>query len=83
MTDRFCSDSADLCRVLAEQGQGIAMLPDFIARESHENGKLVKLFGDQCGTPHNIYALYASRHYLLRKTHVFLDFLIDHIPREI
>ena len=83
VTDRYCSDSADLCRVLAEQGQGIAMLPDFIAKESQENGKLVKLFGDRRGIPHNVYALYASRNYLPRKTQVFLDFLIDNIPKEI
>ena len=81
--DRFCSDSAELCRVLAEQGQGIAMLPEFIAEESQGNGKLVKLFGERRGVSHNLYAVYASRHYVPRKTQVFLDFLIDHVPNEI
>ena len=81
--DKFCSDSVELCRVLAEQGQGIAMLPDFIARESLATGKLVKLFGDRCAIPHNLYAVYASRKFLPRKTQVFLDFLIDHIPKEL
>ena len=83
VTDRYCSDSAELCRVLAEHGQGIAMLPDFIARESLTNGKLVKLFGDRRGVPHNIYAVYASRNFLPGKTQVFLDFLINHFPSEI
>ena len=80
VVDRFCSDSAELCRVLAEQGQGITMLADFIAKESLATGKLVKLFGESRGMPHNVYAVYASRHYLPRKTKVFPDFLIDHIP---
>ncbi len=82
VADRFCSDSAELCRVLAEQGQGITMLADFIAKESLANGKLVKLFGDRRGVSHNVYALYASRNYLPSKTQVFLNFLIEHIPRE-
>lgn len=81
--DKICSDSIELCRVLAEQGQGITMLPDFIAMESLATGRLVKLFGDRRGVSHNLYAVYASRKFLPRKTQVFLDFLIDHIPREI
>jgi len=83
VNDRFSSDSAELCRVLAEQGQGIAMIPDFIARESVASGRLVKLFGKQSGVSHNIYAIYASRQYLPRKTQAFLEFLMDHIPNVI
>jgi DNA-binding transcriptional LysR family regulator len=81
--DKFSSDSVELCRVLAEQGQGIAMLPDFLARESLESGRLVKLFGDRRGVPHNVYAVYASRKFLPRKTQMFLEFLIEHIPKEL
>ena len=83
VSGKFCSDSIALCRVLSEQGQGIAMLPDLIARESLETGKLVKLFGERCAIPHNLYAIYASRKFLPRKTEVFLDFLINHLPKKI
>lgn len=76
---RYSSDSSLLCRTLAEQGLGITMLPDFIARESVEQGRLVKLFGGCQGAVHNIYAMYASREYLPRKIRVFIDFLAGHI----
>jgi DNA-binding transcriptional LysR family regulator len=82
VNDRFCSDSTDLCRVIAEQDQGITMLPYFIARESVAAGKLVKLFDDRRGVSHNVYAIYATRKYIPRKTQVFLDFLIAHTPKE-
>jgi DNA-binding transcriptional LysR family regulator len=81
--EQYSSDSSELCRALAEQGQGIAMLPDFIARDSVADGRLVKLFGKYRGTAHNVYAMYASRKYVPRKIKVFVDFLAAHIPEEI
>ncbi len=81
--ERFASDSIDLCRGLAEQGLGIALLPDFIAKDSAKSGKLVQLFEGRYGIKHNLYAVYASRHFVPRKTKAFLDFLIDHIPNKI
>jgi DNA-binding transcriptional LysR family regulator len=83
VVDRFSADSVDLCRSLAEQGLGIALLPDFITKESVATGKLVQLFDGRYGIKHNLYAVYASRHFVPRKTKAFLDFLIDHVPKEI
>jgi len=68
---------------LAEQGLGIALLPDFITKESVAEGKLLQLFDGRYGIKHNLYAVYASRHFVPRKTRAFLDFLIDHMPKEI
>jgi DNA-binding transcriptional LysR family regulator len=83
VVDRFSADSIDLCLGLAEQGLGIALLPDFITKESVAAGKLLQLFDGRYGIKHNLYAVYASRHFVPRKTKAFLDFLIDHMPKEI
>jgi LysR family transcriptional regulator AphB len=83
VVDRFSADSIDLCRGLAEQGLGIALLPNFITEESVAAGKLVQLFDGRYGIKHNLYAIYASRHFVPRKTKAFLDFLIDHMPKEL
>ena len=83
VVDRFSADSIDLCLGLAEQGLGIALLPNFITKESVEAGKLLKLFDGRYGIKHNLYAVYASRHFVPRKTKAFLDFIIDHMPKEI
>lgn len=80
---RFSSDSITLCRDLAEQGQGISMLPDFCTRDSVANGKLVRLFSDQCTVTHNVYAVYASRRFVPAKITTFIDFLADHLPNRI
>ncbi len=80
---RYSSDSIMLCQALAEQGQGITMLPDFITRESVKNGKLVRLFSEECTITHNLYAVYASRHFVPAKIKTFVDFLVEHLPDKI
>lgn len=81
--ERFSADSIDLCRGLAEQGLGIALLPDFIAKKSVSSGKLVQLFKGHYGIKHHLYAVYASRHFVPRKTRAFLDYLTSHVPNKI
>lgn len=80
---RYSSDSITLCRALAEQDQGIAMLPDFIARDSVTAGKLVRLFTDESPITHNVYAVHASRRFVPAKTRAFVDFLAENLPAHI
>lgn len=56
-------------------GIGVAMIPDFIARKSIENGELVTLFNDYVPTDRGIYAVYPHRRYLPAKVRIFVDFL--------
>jgi DNA-binding transcriptional LysR family regulator len=79
----YSSDSITLCQALAEQGQGITMLPDFITRESVSNGKLVQLFSEDYTITHNIYAIYASRHFVPARIRTFVDFLSENLPGKI
>jgi len=79
---RYSSDSISFCLALAEEGQGIAMLPEFVVKESLVQGKLVKLFTEHCTIPHSIYAVYASRRFVPAKISTFISYLADHLPNE-
>lgn len=83
VSHRYSSDSIALCQALAEQGLGIAMLPDFITRESEAGGRLVRLFDEKTSVAHNIYAIYASRRFVPARISTFVNFLAEHLPRKI
>jgi DNA-binding transcriptional LysR family regulator len=59
----------------AEAGLGIAMLPDFNARESLAGGRLVPLLQSFVPGDRGIYAVYPHRRYLAARVRVFVDFL--------
>lgn len=59
----------------ALSGLGIAMLPDFIARDHIANGSLTSLFEDYLPSDRGIYAVYPHRRYLPAKVRAFVDFL--------
>ncbi|WP_174802749.1 LysR family transcriptional regulator [Martelella limonii] len=61
-------------------GLGIAMVPDFIAREALASGKLVSLFEAHLPTTAAIYAIYPHRRYLPQKVRTFVDFLTKWFP---
>ncbi|MGA1803685.1 LysR family transcriptional regulator [Rhizobium sp. HT1-10] len=56
-------------------GIGVAIIPDFIAHKSIENGDLVTLFNDYVPTDRGIYAVYPHRRYLPAKVRIFVDYL--------
>jgi DNA-binding transcriptional LysR family regulator len=59
----------------AEAGLGIAMLPDFNARESLAGGRMVPLLQSFVPGDRGIYAVYPHRRYLAARVRVFVDFL--------
>lgn len=59
----------------AEAGLGVALLPDFIARESIASGALVSILEDFITQDRGIYAIYPHRRYLPAKVRTFVDFL--------
>jgi DNA-binding transcriptional LysR family regulator len=59
----------------ARAGIGVAVVPDFIARKSIENGELLTLFNDYVPTDRGIYAVYPHRRYLPAKVRIFVDYL--------
>jgi len=59
----------------AENGLGIAMLPDFIARKSINDGKLVPILESFLPDNAGIYAIYPERRYLPAKVRTLVDYL--------
>lgn len=77
---RYSSDSISLCRDLAEQDQGIAMLPDFCARDGVASGRLVTVLPEEYAFTHKVYAVYASRRFVPAKITTFVGFLAENLP---
>lgn len=75
ITHSHYSDDGPVARVMAEQGMGVALLPDFICAEAVAGGRLVTLFGGKYRSLDEIYLLYSGRHLLPGKCRVFIDFL--------
>lgn len=59
----------------AEAGLGVAVIPDFNARESLAAGRLVVVLKDMMPGDRGIYAIYPHRRYLPARVRVFVDFL--------
>ena len=61
---------------MACAGAGIAYVPDYVAREGLEDGRLERLFPDYEGEHWSVQAVFPDRRYLTAKVRVFVDFLI-------
>lgn len=74
-------DSLLLLREAAARGQGIAMLPRWVAHEDVEVGRLVEVLEDfpldPPGTP--VQLLYANRRHLAAKITALVDFLAERV----
>jgi len=61
----------------AEDGQGIARVPDFLVKSSLESGRLVQLLKTHALEPRSIYIVYPSSRYLPQRTRKLMEFLLD------
>ena len=59
----------------ALSGLGVALLPDFVARQHIESGALVTMFQEYLPTGSGVYAVYPHRRHLPAKVRMFVDFL--------
>lgn len=66
----------------AEQKHGVAKLPDFLARESLESGRLVQLLGDHTLEPREICFVYPASRFLPQRTRALMAFLLSHVETE-
>lgn len=72
----LCANNAELLRDAALAGQGLALLPTFIAGDALRDGRLVRVLADWEPPPLTLYALYPPTRHLAAKTRVFIDFLV-------
>jgi DNA-binding transcriptional LysR family regulator len=75
LTPRFRLNDVIGLRTLAEQGAGIAALPDYVAAAGLASGALVRVLPKLVLTRIPIHAVYPSRRHLPRRVAVVLDAL--------
>ncbi|KDN29879.1 LysR family transcriptional regulator [Vibrio fortis] len=73
-----CDDFSMLKR-MAIQGLGITELPDYMAEEFVENGKLINILPDWTFKPVDLYALYPSHRGATPKVRSLLDYLTQEL----
>ncbi len=69
------SNNGDVLLAAALAGQGVVLLPTFMAGPHIKAGHLKVVLDDFRATDAGIYALYAANRYLAAKTRVLIDFL--------
>lgn len=69
--------SAEMLRLLAVDGQGIALTPSFLVADELASGALVPLLPGHRGIELSINAIYPHRHHLSTKVRSFLDLLAE------
>ncbi len=73
--EMFRTNDIELVQQLALAGRGLAILPDFLAREALATGRLQPLLEDFELPGSGIYALHISRRHVPLRIRTFIDFL--------
>ena len=79
ITPVMVSNNPELLLEAAIAGMGISIMPTFIASDAIRRGELQMVLENFDSLTLDIYAVYASRHYLPAKIRVFVDFLKERI----
>ncbi len=77
----FSSNSTFALVNAAENGQGIVVLPQFVAAELLKSGRLIPLLEQYTTTTRPVAIVYPHRGLAPTKTTVFVDMLKKHIPK--
>lgn len=70
------ADSGDFLAGMAAAGLGVVMLPDFIAQEYLDTGRLVRVLEDWSAPPIAVHALFAQSRNMPLRLRRFVDFLV-------
>jgi DNA-binding transcriptional LysR family regulator len=71
------SDTIEPLQTMAEAGLGIALLPDFMIKNSIENGNLTIILENYIKDIRSVYILWPSSKQTLPKIKVFIDYMIN------
>ncbi|MGJ4998595.1 LysR family transcriptional regulator [Bradyrhizobium sp. HKCCYLS3077] len=77
----LCVNNAEVLRDVAVTGQGIALIPHFIAAEALASGALTAILSDYTAPPLALYAIYPPTRHLSVKVRLFIDFLVERFGR--
>ncbi|CAL74784.1 putative transcriptional regulatory protein domain, LysR family [Bradyrhizobium sp. ORS 278] len=73
----LCVNNAEVLRDVAIKGQGIALIPRFIAADALASGALTAILSDYTAPPLALYAIYPPTRHLSVKVRLFIDFLVE------
>jgi DNA-binding transcriptional LysR family regulator len=73
----FTSNNGGILMQAAIDGQGIVVLPTFIAGEALKDGRLVEILGGYRTQDRAIYAVFPANRHLSPKVRSFVDFLVN------
>ncbi len=73
------SNNGDFLRSLAEAGEGVVRLPDFIVQNAIDAGRLVPLFADFGCASHGIHVIYPERRNLGATVRAFIDHIAERL----
>ena len=79
----LCVNNAEVLRDVAVKGRGVALIPEFIAREALQKGRLKAILKDFWAPPLTLYAVYPPTRHLSVKVRLFIDFLVERFGREV
>jgi len=71
------ANNGDFLRDMAVAGQGITLIPSFIAWQALAVGDLVEVMPGHAPQPLNAWAVYPRNRYLSRRARLFIDFLAE------
>jgi len=77
----LCVNNAEVLRDVAIRGQGIALIPRFIAADALQSGALTALLPDYAAPSLALYAIYPPTRHLSVKVRLFIDFLVERFGR--
>lgn len=72
---RIISSQLGILHALAQKGEGVAQLPDFMARESQASGKLVRVLPEWHSARDPYFVVYPAQRFLSPKLKAFLSLL--------
>ena len=79
---KMIANNGDFLQDMAVAGQGLAVLPSFIAAENIRAGKLETLLPDFEFRPLNAFLIYPQTRHLARRVRTFIDFLTERFAGE-
>ncbi|MEO1688645.1 MAG: substrate binding domain-containing protein, partial [Pseudomonadota bacterium] len=74
---RLTVNNGDALRRAAIDGQGIALLPDFIIDDAFATGELVEVLPEARRPPMGVFAIYPQGRFPQPKLRVFIDHLVE------
>lgn len=75
------ANNGELLLEAACQGEGIVLMPDFIAYQAVRDGRLVRLLREYTAMDINVYAVYPYTRHVSAKVRVFVDYLAEKLGR--